>query len=278
MLALCDLKKSHGVINLHRVNTENCGDLYGAPYRYFERISRFPNYDILDIINGGVVDTFLWGINHLSDSIIVGGGGLLERKSFRKSMEVLRFLAKKGKKVVLWGVGHNNPYGFINGSLYDQIDAYKVVGIRDYGIKGVDWVPCSSCMHNIFDRNYDRIHEFGIVEHERIPIPCAGHCSGFLKIKNSSRFEELINFIGSIDCLITNSYHAMYWGMLLRRKVVVFPNSSKMYSFKYKPSICCDMDKYKEAVRSACVYDGLLDECRMANIRFSDKVYDYIRI
>lgn len=276
ILVSCGLPALSGVINLHRINTKNCGDKYSAPHWYFEKLSKFPVYDISDIINGSLVSALRWGIYGLTDRIVIGGGGLLEREYFMKSMEVMRYLAMKGKKVVLWGVGHNNPSGYISGLLYRQVEAYKVVGLRDYGIKGVDWVPCSSCMHDLFDKDYDRMHDFGIVEHESIPIPGKLHCFGFIKIKNTSKIEEMIKFIGSLDCLITNSYHAMYWGMLLGRKVVVFPNSSKMYSFKYMPSICLDMNAYKEAVKSTFVYNGLLEECREANLRFAEKVYDYI--
>ncbi len=265
------------IVNIHRFEMENSGDLMSAPYLYFEKLKNFERIDVLGYLSKNILKTISWPFRIKNKSIILGGGGLLDRATFYTTVDVLKETFQQGNKVVLWGVGHNNPNLKISNKYYNQIKSFEVVGVRDYGINGVDWVPCASCMNDLFTKKYQEERQIGVVEHESIPIEGVETCP-FPVLKNKSKFEDIINFIGSSEKIITNSYHVMYWSILLKRKVIVIPNSSKMFSFKYKVPFADNINDYKFMFNQAVVYDGVLEECRIANNKFSEKVFNYLNI
>ncbi|MGQ8337729.1 polysaccharide pyruvyl transferase family protein [Sunxiuqinia sp. A32] len=269
--------QNDSIINIHRINTQNSGDLKSAPYLYFNELNQYQKLDILNYQSYNFLNTISWTKKVTKNDIILGGGGLLDRPSFSHSIEMMNLLVKKGRKVALWGVGHNNPSYKVSQLFYKQIQNFKLVGLRDYQIKGTEWVPCVSCMNSIFDQNFDTKQDIGIIEHEHIKLS-GNQLNGFPRIQNNSSFEQIISFIGSVEMLITNSYHAMYWAMLMKKKVVVIPNSSKMFSFKYKVPTSDDGADALRLLKKAPVYDELLDECRQINNKFSEKVFDYMNI
>lgn len=269
--------KSDGIVNMHRLNTQNSGDLLCAPYLYFKELEVNDKIDISGFLSYNIFNTNKWTKSLIENDIILGGGGFLDREYFEHSLKMLQLLMKKGRKVVPWGIGHNNPTFKVSSKFYNQIKNFKLVGIRDYGIKGTEWVPCVSCMNPIFDDTFESKIEIGIIEHEHIKIN-SDLPPEFPTINNNVQFKTMIEFIGGLETLITNSYHAMYWAMLMKKKVIVIPNSSKMFSFKYKVPICNEFKDYKKHLKETYVYDQLLDECRDININFSKKVFEYLSI
>lgn len=278
------IKSSKGsgvnLINMHRLNTDNSGDLMCAPYRYFEEIrnNSSKNVDILGYLSKNILKSVSWAKDIKESNIIAGGGGLLDRPTFNHSIDVLSNLKNKGNKVVLWGVGHNNPSIKASKLFYKQINSFDVIGVRDFEVEkisNVDWVPCVSCMSKELDSSYEIIQEIGVIEHEHIPIPGAENFN-FPSLKNKASFSEIIKFIGKTEVIITNSYHVMYWSILMKRKVLVIPNSSKMLSFKYKVPFIENASSYKEFLSKAVLYEEALEDCRERNLLFSDKVFNYL--
>ena len=269
--------RRRGVVNIHRFNTNNSGDLKSAPYLYFKQLNDFPKLDIIGYLSYNFLNTIKWLKSVNQNDIVLGGGGLFDRFSFDHSISLINFLLKKGRKIVLWGVGYNNSGFYVTNKFFDQIKNFKLIGLRDYGVKNTTWVPCVSCMHQIFDKKYHEKFEIGIIEHENSKI-IKDNLIQYPYILNNSLFEDIIYFIGSVNTLITNSYHAMYWGMLMKKKVIVIPNSSKMFGFKYKVPICFDIKDYKTYLKKTNVYDELLEECRTINKKFSIKVFDYLNL
>ena len=144
---------------------------------------------------------------------------------------------------------------------------------------GGEWVPCVSCLHPVFDTEFEIKHDIAIIFHKKTlkKKHIIDKCSAFPAITNNSSFETMVTFIGNTETLITNSYHAMYWGMLLGKKVVVVPNSSKFFNFKYKPAIST-FSTFKEDIKKAKSYSGLLEECREINLAFAGKVFNYLNL
>ena len=85
----------------------------------------------------------------------------------------------------------------------------------------------------------------------------------------------MISFIGKSNTIVTDSYHAMYWSILLGKKVVAIPNSSKFFDFKYQP-IISSFKEFEKDLHKAKSYSGVLEECREVNIKFADKVFNYL--
>jgi len=274
-------EQSHiGIINLHRMDKNNIGDWYCAPHHYFKEL-KGTALDIFDYKNKDKIisDNFIKNVSQ--NALIIGGGGLLNRSGFALQMRMLEKLAISGKKIVLWGVGHNekSPKTYNNVKQYKtDISKFGIVGTRDYTMPG-DYVPCVSCLHPIFDKPTKNTQEIGVILHkDTIKKPAiVSLFSEYPTTSNTTNLEELVHFIGISEKIITDSYHAMYWAMLLGKKVVVIPNSSKFYDFKYK-AVVSDFENAVAALTKAEIFPSLLEECREINRNFATKVFDYLEV
>ena len=273
-------QRNEGVINIHRIDTRNIGDYYSAPHHYFKALHG-TSVDIFDYKseNPEVTGNFIEKITE--NAVIVGGGGLLNRGGFRRQMKLFEDLSRKGKKVVLWGVGHNakDPATFGKPIKYNvDIGVFGMAGTRDQSMPG-DYVPCVSCMHGIFDQKYEPTQEIGVVFHKdtlRRPR-ITKKFSHLATSSNTTDLDSLIAFIGASETVITDSYHTMYWSMLLGRKVVAIPNSSKFFDFGHKP-VFSDFDSCLQDVTKAYPYEGVLEECRTINREFAARAFDYLNL
>ena len=271
---------NEGVINIHRMDTLNAGDLYCAPHHYFKELKGTGR----DIFNykreeGSLRADF---INDISkNALIVGGGGLLNRNGFKLQMKAFEGLAQRNKKTVLWGVGHNEKSAKTYGKVTEytiNVDHFGLVGTRDYSMPG-EYVPCVSCMHPLLDKKYTETQEYGIILHkDTVKKPkIVALFDTYPTTSNTTDIEAIIKFIGASQKIVTDSYHAMYWSILLGKKVVVIPNSSKFYDFKHRPVI----STFEEAIGAfakAQTFPDLLLECRNINRNFANKAFDYLNL
>lgn len=271
---------NNGVVNLHRYDPTNIGDFYCGPHHYFEPLKN-TQLDIFDYKRDDSAVRDNWKQQIIQNSLIIGGGGLLNREGFEIQMELFEKLGAKGKKTILWGVGHNskNPrtYGNINKYSVDT-SKFGLVGVRDYSMKE-EWVPCVSCMHPIFDNSFEVKNEVGVIFHKKTlkNKSVVDKFSSFPSTSNEAVFEDVVAFIGATDTILTDSYHAMYWSLMLGKKVMVFPNSSKFYDFKYQPVIST-FKNFEKDLKKLQSYSGVLDECREINMKFAEKTFDYLNL
>jgi hypothetical protein len=245
------------VCNVFRRDNTNVGDWYCPPNRYFA----FTNVVEADIL------TFDPGL--LDGNVLVGGGGLLAQ-TFHPHMRRLVEQKPKMRSLVAWGIGQSENIdrggGIVaryTGKLPDYLDAFDIVGLRDFDTP-FQWVPCSSCMLQQLDRNYEIEHEICIYEHKRIPIAL----EGFPRMSNNGDdIDRAIQFLASAHVVVTNSYLGAYWAILLGRRVLCIPNMSKVYGLKHQP-VFCRAENWKRLVELAQPYPNALAECRAANAKF----------
>ncbi len=97
-------------------------------------------------------------------------------------------------------------------------------------------------------------------------------------MKNDRPMAEIVAFLGSAEVIVTDSYHGVYWGTLLGRKVVAVPYSSKFYGFRHPPAYSRNrgLDWRAEAL-GVRVYPDALAECRSATREFYGRVRGAIR-
>lgn len=273
-------QKENGVVNIHRIDMNNVGDYYCAPHLYFDQLKN-TGLDIFDFKSQDAEIRKNWVDKITDNALIVGGGGLLNRSSFAMQMKLFEALAHKGKTVILWGAGHNEK----DASRFGKVDKYNVdisafslAGTRDLGMTE-EWLPCVSCMHEIFDRNYTSEQELGIIFHKKTMKKknLLSELKDIPSTSNTTNLEEMINFIGKSETIVTDSYHAMYWSMLLGKKVAVVPNSSKFFSFKYQP-IYTTFESIRTDYKEAPSFPGILEECRSLNLNFAEKVFDHLNL
>lgn len=271
---------NQSVINVHRIDENNIGDFYCAPHLYFDKL-KGKKLDIFDYKSNdkAVIDNWMDKVSN--NALIIGGGGLLNRSSFQKQIRLFEQLSTKGKKTVLWGVGHNSQdiKDFNKISNYN-IDTGKfgLVGVRDFNMNE-KWVPCVSCMHSIFDKPFEETHDIGIIYHKKTikNKKLLKKLSNYPFTSNTTDLDSMVDFIGTSRTIVTDSYHAMYWSMLLGKNTIVIPNSSKFFDFKYKPVIST-FDDFEKDLNKAQPYSGVLEECRSINSKFAEKVFDYLNL
>lgn len=249
--------------SIHCRPKNNIGDKVCSPMLYFNFNKNVTYHDFYNIN-----DT-------LSGNVILGGGGLFN-DHFYNALKLLLQLKrlKQIDKLICWGTGLNIHYGAnldIMNFFNEFLSECTVVGMRDYKITSIPqytWVPCVSCMSNLFDIKYKIEHDVVIYEHHMNPI----QIDNIPKIKNSTgNLDDVIKFMGSANVVITNSYHGVYWATLLKKKVLTLPFSSRFDNFKH-PIIICNENNWKNKIREAVIYDRALTECRSANIMFYNQI------
>jgi polysaccharide pyruvyl transferase WcaK-like protein len=269
------------VLNLHRVNTENIGDIMCAPYLYFPDILGKNREEILGFTLGDQPD----GAKRLeftesfldADTIVVGGGGLLQIEFFNPAFDYIAKNKRNDQKIIMWGAGHNNwivnDWRKLKQNININSNIFDLIGIRDDG-HPFHWVPCVSCMHPIFDKRYSIVRKYGLYVHEGSKN-VYGYMDRLPKnieiLDNASNFEQAIEFLAGCELVLTDSFHGAYWATLLGRKVVAFPTSSKFYDLRHSVPLCAPED-WKRSAKLARSYWTALDECRAANLDFSKKV------
>ncbi|WP_414548152.1 hypothetical protein [Anabaena sp. CCY 0017] len=216
------------IINYHVIDSTNIGDLFSAPTKYFS----FPGYTVEQ------ADIRTINIEEIRGKhIIVGGGGLLY-SPFLPSFAKL-IAQKAHTKLIAWGIGqqiYGNGFDIEKLQNFDYsqyLMNFDLVGIRDFHYK-YNWVSCPSCMHPAFDKKREIKHDFVVFSHKKFQIKM----SNFPNMTNNNQdIEEILDFLGSGETILTSSYHGAYWGTLLGRKVLSFPFSSKFYTLKHPPGI-----------------------------------------
>lgn len=258
-------------IFVHRIDESNPGDYWSCPSHYFS----FSNIkEFIDIRNIKGYKT--------NDTIIFGGGGLLGRVTWDNNVEQL----VKNNKVVLWGAGQN-VYGQkkkgdmigipVKSQVPDYIKDFDLIGLRDYNL-GYDWVPCASCMHDIFlkAKQIKPIKDILGIEHNKIKL----RSDYFSTINHNISINELEDFILKIaeyKSVITNTYHGAYWSLLLGKKVLIQPWSSKFNNLKWNTGIIGKNEQTQKTIFDKLEMldpnnQNALDEARSANIQFYQRL------
>lgn len=295
------------IANYHVIDPHNIGDLLSAPVRYFS----FPSFQVeqSDIrqVQPAVEGEQLLDEPTSDQHMIVGGGGLLFPR-FLENWVSLAARTGKGKRIA-WGVGQQ-IYSDLSQAKIQSFDyasylnQFDLVGIRDFGCnkQGYHWVPCASCMHPAFDQKREIQHEFVVFSHKKFqlqidPFPRMTH--------EANSLEEVLDFLGSGETILTSSYHGAYWGTLLGRKVLAFPFSSKFYTFKHQPGLypvqkwqqhakrlrlfkktlyefgyknkyTCPTSGWQQVLKHCAIYPDSLAENRSRNQWFYERVLDLI--
>jgi hypothetical protein len=265
------------IVNLHRANTTNIGDLMCAPALYFPDLFS----DRLEILGFKADENpdsqEEWRARFdAASTIVVGGGGLLEIDFFERGLAYLFANKRPEVKTILWGAGHNNWNGDwrkLKQKLSLDQYPFDLIGVRDYN-SSYEWLPCVSCMHPAFDRAPLPTRDVVLYAHAdafKIPHFAERLPKGLPTLDNSASMEDAVEFLASGELVLTDSFHGLYWATLLGRRVIAFPTTSKFYSVKH-PAPLCDPSDWKRFEPMAKSYPMALHECREATKAFAARV------
>lgn len=210
-------------------------------------------------------------------ALIFGGGGILHSSTVAQ----IGRLAEHGRRLnpqmalVVWGAGGNE----LDSSTFQYPEYFRefnLIGLRDYG-NPWSYVPCPSCLHPAFDvPSANPTHDFVVYEHYDRPIEGLPPAPKLSNRGNRGRAEEIIRFLTQGEVVITNSFHGVYWSLLLGRRVIVFRPFANLFFGFSRPLEFCDETNWRQKAHSAAVYDDYLEECRSLNLEFRDKVRDLL--
>ncbi len=247
---------------LMTTNTSNIGDLYCCPADYFHLSFKQNKYDI--------VNTFNCDLPVLNkDNLIFGGGihpWLFSNEKFYRQI--------KGKNNIAWGIGVYN-----NALMSDDfMNKFSLIGVREFNHPQIDnkkvfYIPCSSCMLNEFDLNYEVQHEIVFYLHKMLDknisqnYPCLDNYANDI--------YEVFKFLASGEVVVSNSYHGVYWATLLGKKVICIPPNDKFFGYKYPP-VYANVDNWQDKICEAKSYPEALNDCRKINLDFYQKVKNVI--
>lgn len=248
------------IYEVHRKPNNNVGDVFCNPSRYFD-LGECSSEELLG--NSSPIT---------DNTLVVGGGGLIHK---RFSKEIQKLINKNPKHTVLWGIGHNFGVRHVqkqNGDVYypDWLGQCSLVGIRDW-IKDHynTYLPCVSCMHSAFDKEYKIRHD--VVYFTHAFKSKFENTNTFPHMANNNMsFEDVIGFLGSANTVVTDSYHGAYWAQLLGKNVQVVSWSVKFDHFKYPlHNIANGINSDYKFVKNS--RDDILDEARYLNKEFYQK-------
>lgn len=243
----------------HLRETKNIGDLWCSPFDYFD----WPDAEVSDLRQTS---------SHYDVGIYGGGkifGGLKTYKGVNNDPRSLH---------IAWGVGTRQSF-FLSRRYAWARGLCDLVGSRDYGSRQYDFAPCASCMSSLFDEVPPPEHDVVFYNHggktdkQGIQIP-----SEMPNLDNNcASFEEAIRFIASGRTVVSNSYHGVYWGLLLGRKVICIPFSNKFNAYR-RPPAYASAKNWLGRLDQGKAHGDMLELCREATIQFRGKVLRSIEI
>lgn len=298
---------------IHRADPNNVGDIASNPLQYFLQPDQYRIVDIVDlgksmvddeqpiIVGGGglIANEFMLPYLQklqLHNDILQLRRMFDERWELSSSLnknihteftEEYRKLIKKyidqvdrktGKRFI-WGAGHNSDiHRDKKGNFFltypEWLVDYDLVGLRDNNT-GYDWVPCASCMHPELRKNHQIKNDIIWFEHKKQLIKDFGNESIPRFINSGSNISQTIELLGGANIILTNSYHGAYWGMLMRKRVIVVGAwSSKFYTMRHSPYILEKGEDWREAIEKVQHEPDALDESVNSTENYWKKVQE----
>lgn len=238
----------------HLRETKNIGDRSCSPFDYFDwanatvsdvRDNNTPAYDV-GIYGGGKIF-----------------GGLSKYEGVRRDKPALN---------IAWGVGTVQSFS-LSPRYSRSRRLMDLIGTRDFGDKRYTYAPCPSCMSPMFDTP-------AAPEHEVVFYAHAGK-TGKMGLKMPASIptidnecddlETALRFIASGATVISNSYHGVYWGLLMKRKVLCIPFSNKFGKYRLPPHYASP-DNWSAELPLAKAQPEMLDLVREATRDFKATV------
>jgi hypothetical protein len=247
--------------NIHHFATFNIGDLSCAVAQYFPLNCEIKN---------------IWSFEPEPGSTAIFGGGGLFHDAFKD--QIKKFVETPKTRAILWGIG-TNTHG-VDHDPYPEWADKCIAGFRDYPTK-YRWVPCPSSMSPLFDEHREITREAVVYRHAwdsvipTIEEPTENN-NAAEEGKPAKGMKEVLDFLGSAEYVITDTYHGAYWATLLGRKVIVYPFSTRHRMLRYKVPLLGTSENWRTAMPFAKSYPEALGECREANISFYKDVLNLL--
>jgi hypothetical protein len=296
---------------IHRRDYNNVGDIASNPLQYFLKEDQYLPVDITDLYTttypagvpvvvggGGLIGNEFFGdivknVLHSSDKnqlldlwnrrweVTDPANQPLSEEFIVKYKNLIKeYIDKIGDAKsprFFWGGGYNGDYNKKKGSNFEWPDwmvEFDKVGVRDWG-QSLPWTPCASCMHPALQKKYAIKNDVIFFEHKKQLLKDFGTDSIPRFINSGSNVEQTIELLGSANIILTNSYHGAYWGVLLKKRVVVVGAwGAKFHAMKHAPHLVEKNETWQEGVEKTFVHNNALDESISATKDYWNDIKD----
>ncbi|MGO4910632.1 hypothetical protein ACEN2J_20360 [Pseudorhodobacter sp. W20_MBD10_FR17] len=237
----------------HLRNSKNIGDFSCSPFDYFDW--------------GDATAKDMREASEPYNVSIMGGGKIFGGMAAAAGINLAR-----SPEHIAWGVGTRQSFP-ISLKYWRARKLCSLVGSRDWGDRRYDFAPCVSCMSPLFDLNLQPEHDVifychgGKTDTQNISIPN----NIPRKANNVGSFEDSIRFIASGKTVVSNSYHGVYWSLLLGRKTICIPFSNKFNAYRLPPAYATPKN-WLAKLDSGIAQPDMLNLCRSATLDFKAKV------
>lgn len=203
------------------------------------------------------------------DVAIFGGGQI-----YASVVECVAQHAAAARHCVTWAIGLHAAKRKVDGT--DQFQTrMSLIGCRDIDIPGTEYVPCASCLAPGLQHTPAPTREAVLYLHAAKSDAVQRPDGIASRTNHDGTLAEALAFLASGETVITNSFHGTYWAMLMGRKVLCLPFSSKFKGFARMPALADPGDWLADLGRAHSL-PGYLEDCIAANYAFRDKVMNLI--
>lgn len=274
-----------------RLDIDNPGDLWSCPKDYFFQGTPNQTLDVFDSVCD-IGETPLRNPN--TNCYITGGGNILVSNAWADYNEnilarIKKYASAKKFKAV-WGAGID----FDNNYVLNYLKNFDMVGTRVFKKKYPDsrysFVPCVSVMNSLLDKEYERKYDVAIIPHFKIPLPVEVYTGKWrmskqlVEITNKpATLDKMLTAIGESETVITSSYHATYWAMLMNKRVICHVTGvrdfvqRKLETFERKPTYIYEDGTFSPSLLTKLYnYSGMKEEYRELNTNFYNKVREQL--
>ena len=239
-------------------DTTNVGDRSCSPFDYFD----WGDATVSDVRESNTPD---------HDIGIYGGGKIFGGLSSYKGVQ-----RGNGRLNIAWGVGTLSTFS-ISLRYYRSRRLMDLIGSRDYGDERFDYAPCSSCMAPFFDTPPAPVHDVVFYAHAG---KTTGMCLDIPKhipvLTNAcADLETALQFIASGKTVVSNSYHGVYWALLMGRKTLAVPFSNKFGHYRERPHYATAKN-WRDEITNAVARPEMLSLVRTATQKFKTTIDDQI--
>jgi len=249
------------------IDIYNAGDRSAGPELYFKEFLKnsICYFHSIKHVNFDIIGKHDW--------VIIGSGGMLGADSLHCT--VINHVLELSDHVIGWGLGINEHHR--DCIFYWDIDQkinyekFFLLTTRDWMRENIRFCPCVSCMMDGLSKEYKLKRKIGILSHHEIPIKGFD----FDICDNSQPTERILEFIGSSEIILTNTYHCTYWATLMNKKVILYQPFSNKFDFLKYPPVVYSGDLEADIARTR-TYPDALEECRKFNIELKDELLNLI--
>ena len=234
----------------HLRDTKNVGDRWCSPFDWFEWPSDVSASDIrqpsapydIGVYGGGKIFGALSGYAGVSN--------------------------RPGTLHIAWGVSTVQSFP-ISVRYARSRNLCQLVGTRDWGEKGYTWAPCASCMAPNFDDPPEPEHDVVFYFHggktakQKIKIPASMPSMS----NNVDTLDNALSFIASGRTVVSNSYHGVYWALLMGKRALCVPFSKKFSKYRYAPGYA-KPSNWLKSLDQAVAQPAYLESAREATHSF----------